>query len=216
MASNATQQSTSNFKEGIQKCLDRLAKWVDRNFIEFINSKCKVLHWNSSSQALTGYNTALKERSWGISVNNKWNICVPLWQRWGNYILGYIKSVEGIQHSPLFDVSETVFENKVTIQTTQYKKDIDILKQGWWRPPVWREGWSTWHMRRGWEKLFSLKKRNLKRTLIAGFSYKHESTADMSQALCSDEQQKKEKAMVTNCNKGNSELTVEKSFSKWR
>lgn len=128
-----------------------------------------------------------------MSVNNKWNICVPLWQKWGSDILGYIKSVEGIQHSPLFDVCETAFENKVTIQTRQYKKGIDILKQGWWRPPVWREGWSTWPTRRGWEKLFSLQKTNLNRNLIAAFSYKHESTVDVSQALCSDAQQKKKK-----------------------
>lgn len=90
-ASNATQQSTSNFKEVIQKHVDRLAKLVDRNFIKFSNSESKVLYWNSLDQVLTSQNAALWERSWGISVKSKWNICVPSWQRWGNYVLGYIR-----------------------------------------------------------------------------------------------------------------------------
>lgn len=76
----------------------------------------------------------------GIPLNNKLNSCVALWQRYGNCVLGYIKSVEGIQHPSLFDVCEIVFRVQAHISTPQYKTDIDILEQGWWKATNMKKG----------------------------------------------------------------------------
>lgn len=86
--------------------------------------------------------TQLCKKDLGESLNT-WNTWVLLWQRWHNYILRCIREL-GELNILLYLRFVRLFQNK-TIQTTQYKKDINILKQGWWRPTVWREDWNMWH-----------------------------------------------------------------------
>jgi len=54
----------------IQRDLDKLKKWADRNLLKFNESKCKILHqdWNNPMQQYrpwhTVYEEALQQRTW--------------------------------------------------------------------------------------------------------------------------------------------------------
>ncbi|PKU28444.1 rna-directed dna polymerase from mobile element jockey-like [Limosa lapponica baueri] len=72
----------------IQRVLDRLEKWVDRNLMKFNKDKCKVLHLgrnNSMHQYLFGADqleSSLTEKALGVPVDTKLTmINVPLQQR---------------------------------------------------------------------------------------------------------------------------------------
>lgn len=86
---------TSNLEMDIQKHFDRLVTWVEKNFTKSSNSKCKVL---PGTDCLEG---SLAGNVLGLPARSKLNSCVLLWQRWEDCILGYIKSVEGMQNPPL-------------------------------------------------------------------------------------------------------------------
>jgi len=83
-------------------------------------------------------------------------------------------------------------EYKVTFQTPQYKKDIDILEQGWWKATNMKRGLEyTTHEERLRETVCSaLRRGGVMGILLLSSFTQQEGTAETSQALPRDAQQK--------------------------
>lgn len=128
-------------------------------------------------------------------------------QKWGNCILGYIKRLREFIITLYLMFVRLYFEHKVTFQTSQFKIDIDVLEQGWWKTTNMKRGLGvhdTWGKAER-NSLFSLKKKKLNRNLTVFFSYPawgHSWDESRSSQRWTT---KREQAMVTKCSNRNSD-----------
>lgn len=75
-----------------------------------------------------------------ILVNNKLNSCVPCGRDGATAFWTISRALRELSTPLYLTLLRLYLEYKITLQTPQYRKDIDILEQGWWTATNMKRG----------------------------------------------------------------------------
>ncbi|PKU36605.1 hypothetical protein llap_13091 [Limosa lapponica baueri] len=183
----------------IQRDVDRLESWAERNLMKFNKGKCRVLHWGaitpctSTGWGLTCWRAALRrktserrkllessseEKDQGVPVNNRMTMSqqCALMAKKANGILECIKkSLASRSRAVILPLCSSLvrphLEYCVQFWAPQFKKDRQLLERVQQRSAKMIRGLEHLEERLRYLGLFSLEKRRLWGDLINAYKY---------------------------------------------
>ncbi|GAB0180750.1 mitochondrial enolase superfamily member 1 [Grus japonensis] len=129
-------------RAAIQRDLDSLDKWTDRNLMKFNKGKCKILYLESKNPrrqymlGATDLESSLAEKDLGVLVDTKLKVsqqCALVTKK-ADYILGCIrKSIASRARQVILSLYSALVRLHlaccVQCWALQYKRDMDILER---------------------------------------------------------------------------------------
>ncbi|GAB0184084.1 mitochondrial enolase superfamily member 1 [Grus japonensis] len=169
-----------NVHADVQRDLDRLEKWTNRNLMKFIKGKCKILHLarnNPTHQYMLGITwleSSFAEKALGVLVDTKLNMSqqCALVAKNTNGFLGCISRIVRRLRELILPLCSALvrphLECCVQFWAPQHKRDMDILERVQQRATKMMKGLEhlSYEERLRELGLFSLEKRRLRRDLI--------------------------------------------------